>query len=286
MRIQTTMLAACAILGIATICESLRAVERPDATRQDLRFAVRVPVQGSWQPTVLKPNDLTDPPVNYPNSPGGACVGMSVVAHALWCSQVREGTLSLDEAALRMMHCVLPDRQNRLNNYPLLSHVQIDGQTFKLFDQRALTRVAEVVQRTLQPGGGVTQDAAEVQRIHAALMENPDRLTTEDAFRKHLEAAGGRSVVSLVDFSSDLKTQTGHCAIFRLAADGSIQIWDPNAQMSSTALGSGRTSPVELDVTEAGQIERLRYHITLPSGQTQSREFDFATPLASFIAKQ
>src|SRR5687768_11233545 len=143
MRIQTTVFAACVTLvAMAAACESVRAVEPPgSAARPDVRFAVRVPIQGSWQPTVLPPNDLTDPPVNYPNSPGGACVGMSVVAHALWCSQVREGTLSLDEAALRMMHCVLPDRQNRLNNYPLLSRVQIDGQTFKLFDRRALTRI-------------------------------------------------------------------------------------------------------------------------------------------------
>ncbi|MGH7127916.1 MAG: hypothetical protein ACREIV_05070, partial [Planctomycetaceae bacterium] len=238
---------------------------------------------GTWRPTALLPNDLSDPPRNYPHSFGGACIGMTAVTFALWAGPIEAGTLTPDQAAARVLRTLQRHRDGRYYNYPLPSHLRIDGRPVPLLEAPALLALVETVQRNVYPEGIREKSPADVRRAYRNTRTYRPRLDTRPALLREIEENGGRLVAGLIEFNAARTEMQAHAVVFTLDARGEILVWDPNARMEADAPGSGRPVPLRIDQDDAGRIAGVSYAITLPDGSTQQRRFEFVFPLRIFI---
>jgi len=277
--------APCTVLTLAVIAlASLPAwAEDPTAPVERDERSLREAVRGRWQPMVLPPNDLSDPPKNYPRSPGGTCVGMSAVVYALWSSAVVDGHLTARDCAARIIDNMVPGPGGRMFNHPLPSHLLLPDGLVKLDDRRALVALAESIQNTLQPGGGRPKSPEKIPRMYAAVRRYPDRLDRADLLKRRVRQSGGRLVVGMLDFAADRRSMSGHAAIVTLGRDGKLYVWDPNAKMAADARGSGKLAPLKLHVDGAGRLAKVDYEITLPDDRPQRRQFSLVFPITVFI---
>lgn len=238
---------------------------------------------GEWRPTLLLPNDLTDPPQNYPHCPGGACVGMTAMTNALWACPVERGWYPAKEFVRRVIHAMLPDARGNYSNPTLRSQVMLNDRLLTYDDPRVLRFVVESIQRRIQPLSGKPTPVAEIRSQYREVLRVPGRLDTATELRNAVEAAGGRIVVGLLFYNRDLTAKAGHAAILTLDSNGELFVWDPNARMDSDAIGSGRLAKLDISETSDGRIREVSYQIELPDGTEQQRSFNFVFPVRSLI---
>ncbi|MCA9115696.1 MAG: hypothetical protein KDA79_11475 [Planctomycetaceae bacterium] len=263
--------------------QSSAAANDPLIERDSLRGPLRPVAGGVWQPRVLPPNDLSDPPEQYRNSRGGACLGMSAVVYGLWCSRIVDQELSLEQTADLLLHNMLPGRDQRYTNYSLPARVRINGQARRLSDTATLVRLAEFIQQKTMPGGALKRSPQKVRQLFQFLSQHRGRLTTEAALRRYLEASGGRALAGLLNFTDNATRYEGHAAILMLDKRGRLLVWDPNADMSRGPAGSGQLAEVTVQNTPAGRISSLSYAIILPDGSPQRRQFSHVFEIAPLV---
>ena len=256
----------------------------PLIPRELLQNPRRHAALGRWQPLLLPPNDLTDPPVRYPGCSGGACLGMSAVIYGLWCSPTENTIRTLHETAAALVHNMVPDPRGDFTTFRLPATVRFeDGSTLPLTAPATLVRLAEHVQQKTMPGGAAERTPRQVRQLFNFLINHRGRLTTAAALREHLAAAGGRAVVALFNFTQDVTRYEGHAVILTLDRQQRILVWDPNARMTAGTPGSDRPAPVTVQHKPDGRLARLSYTITLPDGTSQQRQFTHAFKLAPLI---
>lgn len=298
MHVARTLLIVVAIVATAWVFADEAADSAPHVADRVAPFenlsSKRPRPAGVWQPTLLPPNDLTDPPVRYPNCPGGACVGMAAVVFGLWASPRSDETTSLDEAAARIIHTLVPegfgkpgddDAGGRFHNFQLPKKVIVDRRTFELTDREVLVPLATAIQKRLVPGGGDGKKT--VEQVRAAFEEAkrlPHRMTTPADVRRELEKNGGRLVVVGLDFDPNLTETSAHAFILTLTESGRVFVWDPNADANANALAGGRPSTLRATRLPDGAIRSVVYDVDLPGGKRQTRSFRFLYPIVTFIA--
>jgi hypothetical protein len=275
-----------AVLGVNV--EARDAAKVPEVVPSPSAASRRPPVEGRWQPTLLPPNDLSDPPERYRNAVGGACVGMSAITHGLWASRVENATRTDIDAAAIFIRIMLPDDVlggERRPNLPLPDKVIVDGVAQPLKSRVALVRIAEIIQHHLQPGGGTPKPPELVRKSYAEVLRYSDRIVTVSDLQRRIAAAGGRLVVGAVEFNREVTESHGHAFVLTVDAAGDVWVWDPNARMAADALGSGRLAPLKYDLVENDHFEAVHYEIELPDRTPQARRFQFLFPIETFVPR-
>lgn len=244
-------------------------------------LSLRDAPQGKWLPTLLPPNDLTDPPKNYPDSPGGTCVGICAVTYALWSSPREKGWQSPEGCAVRIIHSLLPDERGRFPNHPLPTHLKLGEELVALEEERALVRLAEIIQNALQPGGGLPKSRETIGQIAAMMDREPARLGTTAELNRQIDRNGGRLILILVDIAPDHSQMSGHAVIVS-AEEGRLTVWDPNSKRGAEIEGSGKTAPLEVEAVD-GSLRSVAYRATLPDGSAPMRRFRVLIPVSAVV---
>lgn len=232
-----------------------------------------------WKPELLLPNDLTDPPKNYPQSPGGTCVGICAVTYAMWACPKSHGYQSPEGCAVRIIHSLLKSDAGRYPSHPLPSHIRLGTEKVPIEDPRALVRLAEIIQQALQPGGGLPKSRETILEIAGSLARDPLRLRTLSDLERLVDENGGRAVVIAAEFAPDFSRMSGH-AIVVASEDGRLGAFDPNARRGANDAGGGKLAPLEIDAPR-GLLRSIAYSAILPDGTASTRRFTALLPVSS-----